>query len=133
LGKIPADSEKYIQYTHRLLGLNFLQKKEHEKATLEFQKALKIETNSKWKSHIYDGLAHSYFGSNKIGKSIKYGLKALNEEFDQTVEERMCFLLAFCFGMWGIHRNSKKEQYYTELLNKKYPNSAYLRELQSIT
>ena len=72
----------------------------------------------------------SYFGLDKIGKAIKFGLKALNEKFDEVVEERMFYLLAFCYGMWGIHRNSKKEQYYTELLKKKYPNSAYLRELQ---
>lgn len=130
VGQIPPDYENYIQYTRRLLGINYLQKKEHEKATLEFQKALKIETNSKWKAHIYDGLAHSYFGLDKIGKTIKFGSKALDEEFDEVVEERMCYLLAFCYGMWGIHRNSKKELYYTELLQKKYPNSAYLRELQ---
>lgn len=130
VGHIPPESENYVQYTHRLLGLNYLQKKEHEKATLEFQKALKIETDSNWKAHIYDGLAHSYFGLDKIGKAIKFGLKALNEKFDEVVEERMFYLLAFCYGMWGIHRNSKKEQYYTELLKKKYPNSAYLRELQ---
>jgi tetratricopeptide (TPR) repeat protein len=130
VGQIPPDSENYIQYTRRLLGLNYLQKKEHEKATLEFKKALKRSTNSKWKSHIYDGLAYSYFGLDKIGEAIKFGLKALNEEFDEIVEERMFYLLAFCYGMWGIHQNSKKEQYYTELLKKKYPNSAYLRELQ---
>jgi len=130
VGQIPPESENYIQYARRLLGLNYLQKKEYEKAALEFKIALQIKTNSKWKSHIYDGLANSYFGLDKIGEAIKFGLKALNEEFDEVGEESMFYLLAFCYGMCGIHRNSKKELYYTELLKKKYPNSAYSRELQ---
>ncbi len=130
VGQIPPDSQNYIQHTRRMLGNNFLALEQHNKALSEFKEALKVHTNSHWKSHIYDGIAHSYFGLDKIGKSIKFALKALIEKYDKVVEERMYFLLAFCYGMRGIHCNTKKEQNYTEKLQKKFPNSAYLRELK---
>lgn len=130
IGQIPSDSENYIQYAHRLLGNNYLYKENYKRALSEFKEALKIDTNSHWKSHIYNGIAHSYFGQNKIGRAIKFALKALKEEYDKVIEERIYFLLAFCYGMRGIHCNTKKEQYYTEKLQEKFPNSAYLRELK---
>jgi tetratricopeptide (TPR) repeat protein len=130
VGQIPPDSENYIQYTRRLLGNNFLAIEQHDKALFEFKEALKIDTNSHWKSHIYDGIAHAYSGLNKTSKTIKFSLKALGEEYDEVVEERMYFLLAFCYGMRGIYCNIKKEQYYTEKLQEKFPDSAYLRELK---
>jgi tetratricopeptide (TPR) repeat protein len=130
VGQIPPDHENYIQHTRKLLGNNFLALEQHNKALSEFKEALKIDTNSHWKSHIYNGIAQSYFGLYKIGKTIKFALKALKEEYDKGVEERIYFLLAFCYGMGGIHCNTKKEKYYTEKLQEKFPNSAYLRELK---
>ena len=128
--EIPPDYQNYIQYTRRLLGNNFLEMEQYKRALSEFKEALKIDTNSYWKSHICLGIAHAYFGLNKIGKAIKFALKALKEEYDEVVEERIYFLLAFCYGIGGIHCNTKKEQYYTEKLHKEFPNSAYLRELK---
>ena len=128
--KIPSDYQNYIQYSRRLLGNNFLEIEQYKRALSEFEEALKINTNSYWKSHICLGIAHAYFGLNEIGKAIKFALKALKEEYDEVVEERIYFLLAFCYGIGGIHCNTKKEQYYTEKLHKEFPNSAYLRELK---
>lgn len=130
IGQIPPDSENYIQFTYRLLGNNFLALEQHNKALSEYKEALKIDTTSLWKSYIYGGIASAYFGLNKISKAIKYSLKALGEEYNEVVEERMYFLLAFCYGMRGIHCNTKKEQYYTGKLQAKFPDSAYLRELE---
>lgn len=130
--KIPPDYQNYIQYSRRLLGNNFLEIEQYKRALSEFKEALKIDTNSHWKSHIYLGIAHAYFGLNKIDKSIKFALKTLKEEYDEAVEERIYFLLAFCYGTRGIHFNTEKELYYTEKLQKEFPDSAYLRELKMV-
>jgi hypothetical protein len=59
-------------------------------------------------------------------------LKTLKEEYDEAVEERIYFLLAFCYGTRGVHFNTEKELYYTEKLQKEFPDSAYLRELKMV-
>ena len=46
MGRIPPDSENYIQYAHRLLGNNYLEKENYQRALSEFKAALKIDTNS---------------------------------------------------------------------------------------
>lgn len=130
LDEIPPDKENYVQYTHRLLGNNYLACNEYRQALNEFKEALRIETNSKWKSYIYGGIAQAYFGLDKTGKAIKSAHKALTEEFDEGLEEKMYFLLAFCYGMRGMHKNKDKEEYYTERLRASFPRSAYLRELE---
>lgn len=130
--KIPSDYQNYIQYSRRLLGNNFLEIEQYKRALSEFKDALKIDTNSHWKSHIYLGIAHAYFGLNKITKSIKFALKTLKEEYDEAVEERIYFLLAICYSKRGIHCDTKKELYYTEKLQKEFPDSAYLRELKMV-
>ncbi len=103
---------------------------DHRQALREFKEALRIETDSKWKSHIYGGIALAYFGLDKTGRTIKFALKTLREEYDEDLEEKMYFLLAFCYGMRGIHKDKEKEEYYTERLRSSFPGSAYLRELE---
>ena len=83
--EIPPDHEHYILYARRLLGNNFLALKDHGQALTAFKEALKIAKNSRCKSYIYDGIAHAYFGLNKIGKTIRNALKALGEEYDEVV------------------------------------------------
>ena len=129
--QIPSDQNRYIQSTHLLLGYNYIVKKEYNRALDEFNEALKIKMDfSERMADIYCGIAQAYFGLNKVGKAIKFGLKSLNKEYDEIVEERIYFLLAFCYGMRGIHKNKEKEGYYTEKLKSNFPNSAYLRELR---
>jgi tetratricopeptide (TPR) repeat protein len=129
--EIPLDQKNYLQHSHQLLGYNFLAKKEFKYALVELKAALKIKTDSsKRKSYIYCGMAQGYFGLNKINKAIKFGLKSLNEEYDEEVAEKMYFLLAFCYGMYGTTKNKEKEKLYTEKLKNLFPTSAYLRELK---
>ena len=130
LDEIPPDKENYVQYTHRLLGNNCLACNEYRQALHEFKEALRIETNSKWKSYIYGGIAQAYFGLDKTGKALEFAQKTLTEEYNEGLEEKMYFLLAFCYGMRGIHKNKEKEEYYTERLRTSFPGSAYLRELE---
>ncbi len=131
IAEIPSDQKNYLQHSHQLLGYNFLTKKEFKHALLDLKAAIKIKTDSsKRRSYIYCGMAQSYFGLNKTSKAIKFGMKALNEEYDEEVAEKMYFLLAFCYGMYGITKNKEKEKLYTEKLKKSFPTSAYLRELE---
>lgn len=128
---IPSDQKNYLQHSHQLLGYNFLTKREFKHALVELKAALKIKTDSsKRRSYIYCGMAQGYFGLNKTSKAIKFGIKALNEEYDEEVAEKMYFLLAFCYGMYGMTKNKEKEKLYTEKLKKSFPASAYLRELE---
>ena len=129
--EIPPDQRSYLQHSRQLLGYNFLTKKDFKHALVELKAALKIKTDSsKRRSYIYCGIAQGYFGLDKISKAIKFGIKALKEEYDEDVAEKMYFLLAFCYGMTGVNKNKSKEKLYIEKLKKSFPESPYLREIE---
>jgi len=125
--QIPSDQNGYLQSLHQHLGYNYLAKKEFKSALVEFNKSLEIKKDSsEIRAEIYCGISQAYFGLNKIRKTIKFALKALNEQFNEVVGERIYFLLAYAYSLQG---NEKKEDFYTEKLRKLKPNSGYLREL----
>lgn len=128
---IPPNEKKWLQSALQSLGNSYIGVGEHKQAISELKKALKIKPiSASMKACIFGSMAHAYFGLDKPGKVIKFCLKTLNEEAEDVImEERMYFYLAFCYGMWGIHSNTKKEEYYTEKLRSKFPESPYLRDL----
>ena len=131
IAKTPRDQKKYLQSSYQLLGYDYLEKKDFKKALEILNKTLKIEADSsETLADIYCGIAQAYFGLNKIRRAIKFGLKALDEDFDEDIEEKIYFLLAFCYGMWGVVKNRKKEEYFTAKLRTRFPHSPYLRELE---
>jgi len=131
IDQIPSDQNNYLQAAYQCLGYDYVVKKEYKQALVELNKALIVKVDSSNRlASIYLGMAQAYFGLNKIGKAIKFALKALDGQFDEEIEEKAYFLLAFSYGMYGINKNRKKEEFYTEKLNSTFPNSAYIRDLE---
>ena len=131
LREIPYNQIHYIQMSYKYLGYNKLSLKDYGSSITHFKNCLKVEPmTSNIKAELYAGIAQAYFGLNKIGKVIKFASKALTEEFDEVIEERMYFLLAFCYGMWGIHKDRKKELHFTEKLKSRFPQSHFLMDLE---
>lgn len=131
IDQAPSDQNNYLQAAYQCLGYNYVVKKEYKKALVELSNAVKVKVNSSNRlAGIYLGMAQSYFGLNKIGKTIKFAMKALNEQFDEEIEEKAYFLLAFSYGTYGINKNGKKEEFYTEKLKSTFPNSAYIKDLE---
>lgn len=130
IAQIPSGEKSYLQSAHQCLGYSYIEKRDYKLAVTEFKNALSIETkSSKARAEDYCGMAHAYFGLDKIGKTIKWGLKALDEECDESVLERAYYLLALSYSMFGINKNKKKMRFYTDKLRALKPDSAYLREL----
>ncbi|MCJ7541483.1 MAG: hypothetical protein MUO88_17675, partial [Desulfobacterales bacterium] len=127
ISQIPSDRNSYLQSSLQCLGYIYIEKKEHKHAIIEFKKALKIKSDSSiMRAEIYCGMAQAYFGLNKTWKTIKFGLKALDEQFDDATAERVYFLLAYSYS---LKKDKENERYYTEKLRGVKPDSAYLREL----
>lgn len=125
---IPPNQHDYLQSSYQLLGYNYLAKNEFKLALNELKKALSVKANSSdRKAYIYCGIAQAYFGLNRIRKAIKFGLKALDEEFDKTIAERIYYVLAYSYS---LQRNRQEAKYYSDKLREIKPDSGYLRELE---
>lgn len=126
--QIPTDQIDYLQSSYQLLGYNYLAKKEFELALNELMKASKLKTDSSDKyGYIYCGIAQAYFGLDKINKTIRFGLKALDERLDEVIQEKVYYLLAYSYF---LKRNDKEAKAYFENLRSLKPDSGYLRELE---
>jgi len=126
--QIPTDQIDYLESSYQLLGYNYLAKKEFELALNELMKASKLKTDSSDKyGYIYCGIAQAYFGLNKIKKTIRFGLKALDERLDEVIQEKVYYLLAYSYF---LKRNDKEAKVYLEKLRSLKPDSGYLRELE---
>jgi len=124
---IPAREKVYVQSSLRYLGYIFLEEASYKEAVDSFKKALKIKSESgDIESEILSGLAQAHFGQNDFKKAIKYSKKSLEKPHDDTISERSFFLLAFSYS---VQKNKRKEQYYTDELQRLKPSSPYLKEL----
>jgi tetratricopeptide (TPR) repeat protein len=124
---IPTNEKKYIQSSLQCLGYIFLEKEGYKEAIAYFKRALKIKTGlDKVESEILSGMSQAYFSRNKFAQAIKYSKKAIEKPHDDEISERSYFLLAFCYS---VKKDTQKEHYYIDKLERLRPNSPYLRDL----
>jgi len=127
IAQIPPDQNAYLQSSHQLLGFNYLAKNEFKRALNELEEAEKIKPGSSdVRAYVFCGIAQAYFGLNRITKAIRFGLKALEEQFDQVIAERVYYILAYSYF---LKKNEERGKYYCERLREVRPDSGYLREL----
>lgn len=99
LEKIPDSEKNFLQAIYQYLGYSFLEMKKFKEGERSLLNAIKIDSprSNIRKAGIYEALAECLYNMNKKMKALDYCHKALKEEHDKDLEEKICYIMAIIY------------------------------------
>jgi len=121
----PETSQTKHQVIHQYLAYCHHAQDQWEDAIAEYEKAIEINTDEGRLGNLYAGLMQSYYGLEDHKKAIESGERALREQIDASLKERVYHYLYYSYRAVG---NKDKAIECYDALNLLNPKSECLKQ-----